>query len=314
MNPNEPAYGKSAYATGASGNRIHYMRTGTGPPVLLLHGWPGYWYDWRHVIPLLSSQFDLVIPDLRGFGRSDKPAFQSADYGTSALAADLGALLNELQISSTMVLGYDIGGSAGQALAREYPNKVKGLVISNPTYPGVNGRELSPDNVSEFWYVNFNVLPLASELVGYHRDTVSMFLRHFYDHWSGPRYEIESEAMESLVDTYASKEAIEGSLHYYKAWAASLTRNDQSATRDSPIDQPTIVLWGDSDPTAPIHWSDNLDKHFSNLIRLEPLQGIGHFVPLEAPQAFAIAAIDLDKEMTDLTRLADEGTVENRGD
>lgn len=300
MNANEPAYGQSAFAAGASGNRIHYIRTGTGPPVLLLHGWPGYWYDWRHVIPLLSSRFDLVIPDLRGFGQSDKPAFQSANNSTSALAADLCALLNALRISSTIVLGYDIGGSVGQALAREYPNKIQGLVISNPTYPGVNGRELSPDNVSEFWYVNFNVLPLASELVGYHKDTVAMYLRHFYEHWSGPRYRIEPEAMELLVDTYAAKEAIDGSLHYYKAWAESLTQNDQSAAHDSPIDQPAIVLWGDSDPTAPITWSDNLDAHFSNLIRLEPLQDIGHFVPLEAPQAFAAAAIDLDSRLTDL--------------
>ena len=70
--PEDASWGHAA-APGASGVQIHYVRQGHGVPVLLLHGWPGFWYDWRRLIPALATAADVIAPDLRGFGGSDNP-------------------------------------------------------------------------------------------------------------------------------------------------------------------------------------------------------------------------------------------------
>jgi pimeloyl-ACP methyl ester carboxylesterase len=101
-----------------NGTRLHYVTAGDGPPVMLLHGWPQTWYEWRHVVGLLASDHRVVVPDLRGFGYSAKPA---AGYDAATMAADLAALSDHLGLRDVTVIGHDWGAVFGYVYAASSP-------------------------------------------------------------------------------------------------------------------------------------------------------------------------------------------------
>src|SRR5580693_8912142 len=116
--------------TAIDGFRLAYERTGriaAGPAVLLLHGWPGDRTDYREVVPLVAAAADVIVPDLRGFGESDKHAADPA-----AQARSLIALIGELGLGPVVLGGYDIGSRIAQAIARDRPHLVRALVVAPP--------------------------------------------------------------------------------------------------------------------------------------------------------------------------------------
>ena len=148
----------------ADGFELAYDRTGAGPAVVLLHGWPGDRTDYRDLAPKLAG-CQVVAPDLRGFGESDKhPADPVAQYDAKAQARSVAALITELGLDRPVVAGYDIGSRIAQALASARPELVKALVITPPV-PGVGTRVFGAGPLREFWYQSFHRLALAEELI-----------------------------------------------------------------------------------------------------------------------------------------------------
>ncbi len=284
--PNDADWGHY-YAPGA-GVRLHYVRQGKGPPVLLLHGWPGFWYDWRHVIPLLAGEADLIAPDFRGFGGSDKPDLPpAAGYSPAVLAADLLALLDHLQLERVVVAAHDIGASVAQVLARTAPQRISALVLFDPAYGGVGNRRYDPGVQQEFWYQHLHNLSWADQLIGYNRDTVALYLGHFYDHWVGRKDSVRPIEFGHIVDQYAQPGAVRASIAYYKARAGS-RQAEANAAPPAPISQPTIIRWGEADPVMRVEWADRLGEYFADY-QLRTLPGVGHFVPFEAADEAAAA-------------------------
>ena len=176
------------------GFRLAYDRSGRGPAVVLLHGWPGGRGDYRELVPLLAGAADVITPDLRGFGESDQhPADPAAQYSAAAQARSVAGLIGELGLTRPVIVGYDIGSRIAQTLAAERPDLVRALVISPPV-PGIGGRILSPDAQREFWYQQFHRLDLATELIDGHPEAVRTYLRYFWEHWSGPDFELPGPA------------------------------------------------------------------------------------------------------------------------
>lgn len=212
--PDEPRWGHNV-APGSGGVRIHYVRHGNGVPVLLLHGWPGFWYDWRRVIPALAADADVIAPDFRGFGASDKPDLPPADaYTPAVFAADMLALLDHLDLDRVVVAGYDLGATIAQTLARAAPARVRALALFNPPYPGIGLRRFEPAAQAEAWYQHLHALPWSDRLIGHDRETVRLYLAHFYDHWMGRKEALHPEEFEAIVDTYAQPGAVRGSIAY----------------------------------------------------------------------------------------------------
>src|SRR3954447_1215273 len=108
----------------ANGAAFHVARTGEGPPLLLLHGWPEFWLTWEPVMARLAARYTLLAPDLRGFGDSDKPG---GPFGPDDHATDLLALLDALGLGQVGVIGHDVGGAVMQPLARKSPQRFCGL-------------------------------------------------------------------------------------------------------------------------------------------------------------------------------------------
>jgi pimeloyl-ACP methyl ester carboxylesterase len=276
--------------TAIDGFRLAYDRTGTGPAVLLLHGWPGDRTDYREVVPLVAAAADVIVPDLRGFGESDKHAADpAAQYSAAAQARSLIALIGELGLGPVVLGGYDIGSRIAQAIAKDRPDLVRALVVA-PPLPGIGDRILTAAAQREFWYQAFHHLELSTQLVDGQPEAVRAYLRHFWSHWSGPGYQPSGDHLDHLVSAYGAPGAFAASIAWYRAGAGSVAASlaEQAPAPDARIRVPVTVLWPEHDPLFPREWSDRIGEFFADA-ELTWLDGAGHFSPLEAPAQFAAA-------------------------
>jgi pimeloyl-ACP methyl ester carboxylesterase len=269
------------------GFRLAYDRHGDGAPVVLLHGWPGDRADYRLVAPRLTG-YDVVAADLRGFGESDKHLIDPVTaYSAAAQARSVVALIEQLGLRDVVIAGYDIGSRIGQTVAAARPDLVHSLVVA-PPLPGIGTRILEPAAQREFWYQAFHQLALAEQLVDGQPDAVRDYLAHFWSHWSGPSFELPDSDLDRLACHYSPPGAFTASIGWYRSGAGSVARSlaEQAPPRAERVHVPVTVLWPDHDPLFPAAWSDRLDEFFS-AVQLRRLPSAGHFVPLEAPDAFA---------------------------
>lgn len=277
-------------STPVDGFALEYDHAGSGPPVVLLHGWPGDRRDYDELAPLLEHRAQVVVPDLRGFGASDKHLEPpEAAYTAAAQAASVLGLLDDLGLASATLAGYDIGSRVAQTVAQLAPERVRALVVA-PPLPGIGQRVLSADAQREFWYQAFHQLELAEALVDSDPAAVRTYLQHFWTHWSGPGFHLRDAALDHLTGVYAPAGAFTASIGWYRASAGGVARalaEEVPAPADR-IGVPTTVLWPEHDPLFPAAWADRLDEFFSD-VTLEHLEGVGHFSPLEAPAEFAAA-------------------------
>ena len=269
------------------GFRLAYQRSGPGPgapAVLLLHGWPGDRTDYRGVQPLVAAAADVVVPDLRGFGESDKlEADPASQYSAAAQARSLIGLIEELALGRPVLAGYDIGSR----IAQDRPDLVRALVIA-PPLPGIGDRILQSKAQQEFWYQTFHQLELCTQLIDGQPDAVRAYLRHFWSHWSGPGYEPAGDHLDHLVSVYGPPGAFTASIAWYRAGAGSVAASLAEQVPKRKIAVPTTVLWPEYDPLFPREWSDRIGEFFA-AVTLTRLDGVGHFSPVEAPGAFAAA-------------------------
>ena len=270
------------------GFELAYDLTGSGPVVVLLHGWPGDRTDYRDLVPLLSG-CRVLVPDLRGFGASDKHvvADPAAQYSGAAQARGVADLITSLGLEPAVVVGYDIGSRIAQELARARPDLVRALVIC-PPLPGVGARVFGPGPLREFWYQSFHRLPLSEALVDGKPDAVRAYLRHFWEHWSGPSFTPSEEHLDHLVSVYGPPGAFTASVQWYRAGAGTAARaaTETTPTPEDRLGTPTVVLWPEHDPLFPREWSDRIDEFFSQA-RLRLVDGVGHYAPLEYPSVIA---------------------------
>jgi pimeloyl-ACP methyl ester carboxylesterase len=272
------------------GFSLEYDRAGSGPAVVLLHGWPGSRSDHRAVAELLHAHADVVVPDLRGFGGSDRHDWPPAEaYSADAQADGVCGLIEELELDRPVLAGYDVGSRVAQAVARRRPDDVRALVLA-PPLPGVGARVLEPQAQREFWYQPFHQLELSEALMDGDARAVRAYLEHFWSHWSAPGWTVEPERLDTLTELYARPGAFRASISWYRAGAGTLARA-LAERPPAPLDRvavPTAVLWPEHDPLFPVAWSDRIDEFFADA-DLTVLDGIGHFVPVEAPDAMADA-------------------------
>ena len=269
------------------GFRLTYDRIGEGDAVVLLHGWPGDRMDYRDVTPLLTD-YTVVVPDLRGFGESDKHAAPPADaYSADAQARSVVGLIDELGLAPAVLAGYDIGSRVAQAIARAFADRVRSLVISPPV-PGAGDRVLRPEAEREFWYQAFHQLSLIEEILDGRPEAVRAYLRHFWSHWSGPSFGPADDQLDRLAGVYGAPGAFAASIAWYRAGSGTVARSlaEVAPAAGERVAVPTTVFWPEHDPLFPPAWSDRLGEFFADAT-LTPLPGVGHFVPLEAPEALA---------------------------
>jgi pimeloyl-ACP methyl ester carboxylesterase len=280
----------SARSRAVNGFRLAFDRFGSAnrESVILLHGWPGNRADYRLVVPRLTDVADVVVPDLRGFGESDKHLLDPREfYSADAQARSVAGLIDELGLQRVVVGGYDIGSRIAQALARRLPDRVAGLVVS-PPLPGVGDRILGERAQREFWYQAFHQLDLVNALVDGKPAAVRAYLRHFWEHWSGPGFRLSDTDLNRLAAGYEAQGAFTASIAWYRAGAGTVAHSLGERTPEATerLTVPTRVLWPRHDPLFPPEWADRLGDHFSD-VTVQFCSGAGHFTPLECAADFA---------------------------
>lgn len=269
---------------------IHYLRGRRhgAPPVMLLHGWPEFSGTWRKNLPALSRDYDVVAPDLRGFGGSSKPAEVCVP---EVYADDLISLADELAsqpdgrrwAGNFIVVGHDVGAFVAQYMARRRPERIRALFFFNCPYDGIGSRWVQHGQFREIWYQSFHQMEWAPRLVGKSRDTCRIYLSHFLRHWSHDPHTFD-EDLENWVTNFMQPGALQGGFNWYRSIAEARHRAIAGRAPDVPvIDTPTYVLWGRHDPVLRCEWTDGLEKFFSD-VTIEIAEAAGHFVHYEQPE------------------------------
>jgi pimeloyl-ACP methyl ester carboxylesterase len=267
----------------ANGATFHVARTGTGKPLLLLHGWPEFWLTWEPVMSRLAGRYTLIAPDLRGFGDSDKP---DGPYGPGQHAVDMLALMDALGAKRFGVVGHDVGGAVMQPLARSAPERVAGLFFFDFVYPGIGERMGTPDRLNHIWYQSFHQMEMAPALAGATRQSCRTYIGHFLKSWSYRKGAFD-DVLEAFIDNFLKQGNLAGGFaHYRAAHAGRIKMMQGDAPKLAPIDVPTCVRWAEHDPLFPYAWTDRMSETFSNL-DLAMFSGVGHFPHREDPDRAA---------------------------
>jgi pimeloyl-ACP methyl ester carboxylesterase len=268
----------------ANSIQVHYVRHGEGPALVLLHGWPEFWFTWRKNILPLAEAFDVVAPDLRGFGDSGKPGLPDPPSDLLGdFVEDLRGLADALGFEEFGIVSHDVGAYVAQAFARRYPDRLSGLFFFNCPYPGIGERWAEADHVNEIWYQSFNQQPWAASLVGESRKTCETYIRHFLDHWSHEPG-LFDEDIDAWVDNFTKPGNLQGGFNWYISTNEARIELIRNGPPKLPkIEVPTRVLWGVADKVLKVEWADRLGDYFSDC-SFEPAPGAGHFVHYERPE------------------------------
>ena len=273
---------KSRYIK-ANGLRQHVVIGGDGPPLLMVHGWPQNWYQYRLLMPALAREFRVIAPDQRGMGLTDKPR-QGYDPGT--LASDLIALMDALGQQRFAAVGFDTGMEIGYALTADHPDRVDRLVVGEAVIPGVS---LTPPILSvpdplvpKVFHLLFNRLAdLNEELV---RGREDKFFGFIYEAEGGPK-KLPDYAVRYYVDGFASsRDALRGQFELYRASGVSAVQNQQRAKQKVTL--PVLAIGGElSLGESP---ADAMNVLASNVQKVV-IPNTGHWLAEEAPEEILAA-------------------------
>ena len=262
------------------GLRVHYVRHGQGMPLILLHGWPEFWYVWRKNIPVLAEKFDIIVPDLRGFGDSDKPP-QVPDV--QDYVDDLSNLIEHLDLNDLGIVTHDVGSWVTQAYALRNTGRLKALFFFNCPYPGVGKRWNEPEHHVNTWYQQFHQMPFAAELLTRDRENAKIYFRYMLDYWSNADGAFD-EDLDAWVDNFMKPGNMQGGFNWYIAVNKLRMKLMKEGPQDVPkIDLPTRVFWGEGEKVLKPEWMDRLGDYFSDLRKVDVVPGAGHFAQYEKP-------------------------------
>jgi pimeloyl-ACP methyl ester carboxylesterase len=257
------------------GLRLHYAEAGPpdGDVVLLQHGWPQHWWLWRDLIGPLSDRFRVIAPDLRGHGWSQKPA---ADYRKDALMRDLLGLLDRLEIERVSWVGHDWGAYTGMLAALRHPERIERFVAMSIPHPWQQDRSVL-DVASSAWYQVVLAAPVVGKLaigrLGFPRLVLSK---------GRANGSYSDEELDMYMSVIRQPDAVEASMRMYRHFLLhELLPALGGAFKEERLTVPTRWIVGDRDPVA--GKADDAYRDHADDMTLEKVQGVGHFLPEEAP-------------------------------
>lgn len=266
-----------------NGVRLHYVVAGAGPPLYLLHGYPQTWFLWRHVAPLLAALYTVVMPDLRGYGDSDKPP---GGYDKRTMAADIRALADHLGHERPGVVGHDRGARVAHRYGRDHGATLPGLVLLDIEPTAHAFEHMERHRALRSWHWLF--LPqtdLAERLISAEPEAV---LRHFLRSWAGNPSAIEEAAVTEYLRCFRLPGTIRATCADYLAGATTDLEQD-AVDAGQRLPMPLLVLWGGGGNRAG-HDLVGIWQAYAEDVQGRPLD-CGHFLPEERPQETADAIL-----------------------
>ncbi|MBI4345782.1 MAG: alpha/beta fold hydrolase [Elusimicrobia bacterium] len=252
--------------------------------MLLLHGFPQDSHCWRAVAPHLAGRFRVAVPDLRGYGGSDKPA-AVRDYRTERLEADVIALMEAEGARRAHVVGHDWGGGIAYSLALNHSGRVDKLAILSCPHPQMFAPALlrDPLQILRSWYVAFFQLPWLPERV---LSLGAPWLLGGAFRKARRPGAITEEDIAHYVSAIQAPGAARAGLNYYRA-AVSLSELAKRGGEPRRIAAPTLILWGEQDAYLGTSLLDGVERYFETPPRVVRIPDCSHWIPEERPELVA---------------------------
>ena len=258
--------------------RIHYLRAGAGPALVLLHGWPQTSHCWHRVIGELAGKYTVLAPDLRGYGRTQRPR---TGYDKRTMAADVAALLTELGFESAQVVGHDRGARVAHRWALDRPDQVERLAVLDIIPTREMWRRLDRETGAAYWHWLFHLQPdLPERLAG---ADVAGYLGHFFDHWTFNRAGLDAASIDEYVRAFSAPGALRAGFDDYRAsFPTDAEHDDESFDAGKRLRMPVLALWGAAGLLGKLPALD-IWREYGTDVRGEGIPDCGHFIPEERP-------------------------------
>jgi pimeloyl-ACP methyl ester carboxylesterase len=257
----------------ANGTNLHFVRGGNGPGIILIHGMPEDWTEYRAIMPRLAERFTVVAVDLPGIGRSEPAA---NGYDAANLAADIHALAETLDMDRPYVVGHDLGGIVTYAYVRRFPGSLRGAMVLDVPVPGIAGWD---EAVAGLWHIGFIQAPgqLAEKLIT-GREAI-----YFEQDFATARFTPAQRA--HYVEIYDAPQ-LHAAFEIYRAFPQNAEFN---ASQTTPNPVPLLVAVGEESPFA-VHLSTFVEGYRARgMTRVEgaTIPDAGHFVMADNPDVVA---------------------------
>lgn len=259
-----------------NGLHLHYVRQGQGPLMLFLHGFPEFWYSWRHQLDYFADRYTCVALDLRGYNDSDKPTGIDA-YRLDVLVEDVRGAIAALGYDRAVLVGHDWGGAIAWAFAYAHPELLQSLIVMNIPHPAKFAEGLrTPQQLLRSWYIAAFQLPFLPEL-----------LLQAGDHWligqilqgmATGKAAFSDADLQAYKTAAAKPGALTAMVNYYRA----VSLGDQQAQSWGLLDVPTLLIWGEDDVALGKELTFGTEDYVRHL-RLRYIPQCSHWVQQERP-------------------------------
>jgi haloacetate dehalogenase len=276
-----PGFDRRRIAT--SGADINLVTGGSGPPLLLLHGYPQTHLMWRKLAPSFAAEFTVVVPDLRGYGDSAKPPAgpDNAEYSKRALALDQVETMAALGFERFAVAGHDRGARVAHRLARDHPERVERVALLDIVPTLYRFETIDQKAATSSWHWFFLIQPggLPERLIGAEAE---FFLRHQFATLLREPAKLEPEAFAEYLRCFKNPETIRATCAEYRA-GASIDLEHDRADRGRKLTMPLLVLWGERSSQGSGYNVLTVWREHAEIVSGHGIDS-GHFLPEEAPE------------------------------
>jgi pimeloyl-ACP methyl ester carboxylesterase len=279
--------GKHGIAELDPGVRLHYVVTGSGDrTIVLLHGYPQTWWEWRHVLtPLVRAGWRVITPDYRGAGGSSKPP---TGYDKRTMAADIYKLLREhLHVSGPVTMvGHDIGMMVAYAFASEYPKAVNNLVLMEAPLPGTLAYDAAVASTKldqfQMWHFFFhNAQDNLAEALTAGRER--LYLQHFYERFAFNQDAITRVDLDLYASHYSAAGAMRAGFEVYRAFDQDAADNKAALKKNGSLTMPVLALGGTSSFFLPM--AKAMLAEVARHVTVVAIPEAGHWIAEENPKA-----------------------------
>ena len=273
----------------ANGARFHLAETGTGPLVVFLHGFPEFWWAWRHQLPAVAQAgYRAAAMDLRGYGSSDKPP---RGYDPTTLAADVAGVIRTLGVPSAVVVGHGWGGYVAWALAATRPDCVDALCAVAAPHPLELTNGLKVSTGGTIGHLAAMQVPWLPE----RRIRHSTYIARHLERWSSPASAFPSpDEVAHYTQAFATWPSPHCALEYHRWLMRSRLRGDGRAFSRllrPAIDRPVLQMVGADDPAISLTSVRRSARHVSGRYDVVALAAAGHYPHEEQPEVFTTALL-----------------------
>ncbi|BAY79522.1 alpha/beta hydrolase fold protein (plasmid) [Nostoc linckia NIES-25] len=260
-----------------NGVKLHYVTQGEGPLILMLHGFPEFWYSWRHQIPQFAQDFKVVALDLRGYNDSDKPTDKSA-YVMDEFIKDVEGVIKGLGYEECVLVGHDWGGAIAWNFAYAHPEMIERLIILNLPHPAKFAQGLrTPQQLLRSYYIFIFQLPLIPELILQSSDF--QVIETAFKGTAFNKNAFTQADINAYKDAAAKRGALTAMLNYYRNIFEQRILNPNREI----LQVPTLMIWGENDTALGKELTYDTTAYVRDF-QIKYIPNCGHWVQQEQPE------------------------------